>query len=258
MNGGALFVAVFLACAVEAVEATTIVLAAGTARDWRSALSGLVGGLVVLAVVVSALGPAVSDIPLRGLRLVVGGLLLVFGLQWLRKAILRASGHKAMHDEAQIYANSVAAASAAPNERRGRVPDWYAFTLAFKGVVLEGLEVVFIALTFGGNQHDIPLAALAAGCAVVVVAAAGIAVRAPLAKVPENTMKFVVGVMLTSFGMFWGAEGAGTHWPGSDAALLVVVPSVALFGLGLAWLLRRSPGSSVGRRRLGRPVVETS
>jgi uncharacterized membrane protein len=254
VNGGALFVAVFLACAVEAVEATTIVLAAGTARDWRSALSGLVAALVVLAVVVGVLGPAVSDIPLRGLRLVVGGLLLVFGLQWLRKAILRASGHKAMHDEDQIYADSVAAAAAAPTERRGRVSDSYAFTLAFKGVVLEGLEVVFIALTFGGNQHDVPLAAIAAVSAVVVVAAAGIAVRAPLAKVPENTMKFVVGVMLTSFGMFWGAEGAGTHWPGSDAALLVVVPAVALFGIGLAWLLRRSAAPVIRSQPVGQPV----
>ncbi len=249
-----MFVAVFLACAVEAVEATTIVLAAGTARDWRSALSGLVAALVVLAVVVGVLGPAVSDIPLRGLRLVVGGLLLVFGLQWLRKAILRASGHKAMHDEDQIYADSVAAAAAAPTERRGRVSDSYAFTLAFKGVVLEGLEVVFIALTFGGNQHDVPLAAIAAVSAVVVVAAAGIAVRAPLAKVPENTMKFVVGVMLTSFGMFWGAEGAGTHWPGSDAALLVVVPAVALFGIGLAWLLRRSAAPVIRSQPVGQPV----
>jgi uncharacterized membrane protein len=239
MNGGALFVAVFLACSVEAVEATTIVLAAGTARDWRSALTGLAAGLVVLAVVVGALGPAVSSIPLQGLRLVIGGLLLVFGLQWLRKAVLRASGHKALHDEAQLYLDEVAAAKQAPSQRRGGVSDWYAFTLAFKGVVLEGLEVAFITLTFGGNQHDIPLAALAAGCAIVAVAAAGIAVRAPLARVPENTMKFVVGVMLTSFGMFWGAEGAQAHWPGNDSALLWLVPAVLLYALGLVMLLRR-------------------
>jgi uncharacterized membrane protein len=239
VNGGALFLAVFLACAVEAVEATTIVLAAGTARDWRSALTGLAAGLVVLAVVVAALGPAVSSIPLRGLRLVVGGLLLVFGLQWVRKAILRASGHKALHDEAAIFLREVEAAGAAPAERRARVPDWYAFTLAFKGVVLEGLEVVFIALTFGGNQHDVPLAALAAVTAVVAVAGAGFAVRAPLARVPENTLKFVVGVMLTSFGMFWGVEGAGASWPGNDAALLVLVPAVALYALGIVAVLRR-------------------
>ena len=105
------------------------------------------------------------------------------------------------------------------------MPDWYAFTLSFKGVLLEGLEVVFIALTFGGNAHNIPLAAVAAGCAVVVVAVAGAAVRAPLARVPENTLKFIVGIMLTAFGTFWGAEGAGAHWPGSDAALLVLVPA---------------------------------
>jgi uncharacterized membrane protein len=246
MSGGALFLAVFLACTVEAVEATTIVLAAGTARDWRSALYGLFAALVTLAVLIGALGPALSAVPLHALRLVVGGLLLVFGLQWLRKAILRASGYKALHDEQQIYADEVAAAQAVPSERRGAVSDWYAFTLAFKGVVLEGLEVVFIALTFGANDHNLPLAALAAGAAVVVVALAGIAVRAPLARVPENSMKFVVGVMLTAFGTFWGAEGAGARWPGSDAALPVVVATVAVFGVVLVGALRRgrTPGAA--------------
>lgn len=238
-SAGALFAAVFLACAVEAVEATTIVLAAGTTRDWRSALTGLGAGLITLAVVVAALGPAISAIPLRPLRLIVGGLLLVFGLQWLRKAVLRASGYKALHDEAAIYLREVAAAETAGREKRGMVDDWYAFTLSFKGVVLEGLEVVFIALTFGSNQRDIPLAALAAVSAVVVVAAVGFAIRAPLARVPENTMKFVVGVMLTSFGMFWGAEGADARWPGSDAALLVIVPAVAAYALLIVGLLRR-------------------
>jgi len=250
LGAGALFVAVFLACAVEAVEATTIVLAAGTARDWRSAMTGMAAALAVLAVLVAALGPAVSALPLRELRLVVGALLLIFGLQWLRKAILRASGHKALHDEDAIYREQLAAAAAAQNRaaqgraaqggRSGSVPDWYGFTLSFKGVLLEGLEVVFIALTFGGNAHNIPLAGLAAVCAVAVVAAAGAAVRAPLARVPENTLKFVVGIMLTTFGMFWGAEGAGAHWPGSDAALLVLAPAIAVFALGLVALLRRA------------------
>jgi uncharacterized membrane protein len=120
------------------------------------------------------------------------------------------------------------------------VTDWYAFTLSSKGVVLEGLEVVFIALTFGANQHNVPLAALAALAAAVLVAAVGIAVRAPLARIPENTMKFVVGVMLTSFGIFWGAEGAGARWPGADAALVVVVPAVALFALLLVAALRKT------------------
>lgn len=244
-SAGALFVAVFLACSVEAVEATTIVLAAGTARDWRSTWIGVVAGLLVLAVVVAALGPGVTAIPLHYLRLLVGGLLLIFGLQWLRKAVLRASGYKALHDETELYAKHLSEAKAVDRERRGIVDDWYAFTLAFKGVVLEGLEVAFITLTFGSNQRDVPLAALAAGLAVVVVAGAGFAVRAPLARVPENTMKFVVGVMLTSFGMFWGAEGAGAHWPGDDAALLVVVPAVATYALALAGMLKRRRESEV-------------
>jgi len=255
----ALAVSVFLACAVEAVEATTIVLAAGTARHWRSALQGVAAGLVVLAVVVAALGPAVSAIPLHYLRLLVGGLLLVFGLQWLRKAVLRASGHKALHDEAAIYTRQLAAAQAARPERRSVVEDWYAFTLSFKGVVLEGLEVAFIALTFGSNSHDIPLAAIAALAAVVVVVAAGVAVKAPLARVPENTLKFVVGVMLTSFGMFWGAEGAGARWPGNDASLLALVPLVALYALALVAALRAardrsSSARSASPRRSPAPV----
>ena len=236
---GALFVAVFLACVVEAVEATTIVLAAGTARDWRSALQGVGAGLVVLAVIVAGLGPAVSAIPLGGLRLVVGAILLIFGLQCLRKAILRASGFKALHDEDLIFQTQLAAAQEADVRSRRGVSDWYAFTLSFKGVVLEGLEVAFIALTFGSNQHNIPLASVAAIAAVLVVAVAGLAVRAPLAGVPENTMKFIVGIMLTSFGMFWGAEGAHARWPGSDAALLVLIPGIAVLALGMVAALRR-------------------
>ncbi|HKD87128.1 MAG TPA: hypothetical protein VKB62_01250 [Streptosporangiaceae bacterium] len=238
-SAAALFIAVFLACAVEAVEATTIVLAAGTARDWRSAGVGTATALAALAVIVAVLGPAVSDIPLRGLRVVVGALLLVFGLQWLRKAILRASGHKSLHDEEKLYAEHMAEAAAQQSRHFLLAPDWYGFTLAFKGVLLEGLEVVFIVLTFGANAKNVGLATIAAGCAVVLVAAAGFAIRAPLARVPENTMKFVVGIMLTSFGIFWGGEGAGANWPGSDAALLVIIPAIALFGVGLTALLRR-------------------
>lgn len=239
MSNSALFIAVFLACLVEAVEALTIILAAGTARDWRSALTGLLAGLLVLTVVVAAVGPAVSALPLDSLRLFVGGLLLIFGLQWLRKAILRASGNKSLHDETAAFEATVAAARQAGARRGGAVRDWYAFTLAFKGVVLEGLEVVFIALTFGGNQHNIPLAAGAAAAAMAVVAVVGAGVRAPLSRVPENSMKFVVGVMLTAFGIVWGAEGAGAHWPGSDAALLVVIPAVGLYALALVALFRR-------------------
>jgi uncharacterized membrane protein len=239
MNGLALFVAVFLACAVEAVEATTIVLAMGTVRDWRSAGRGVAVALLVLAALVAALGPALSAVPLEQLRLVVGGLLLVFGLQWLRKAVLRASGYKALHDESQIFADEVAAARTAPDVERRWVGDWYAFTISFKGVLLEGLEVVFIALTFGSNQHNVGLAAVAAAAAVLVVAGAGFAVRAPLARVPENTMKFVVGVMLCAFGTFWGAEGAGAEWPGGDVALVVLVPAIAAYALAWVAILRR-------------------
>jgi uncharacterized membrane protein len=239
VSASALFIAVFLACMVEAVEATTIVLAAGTSRDWRSAIVGVGVGVGALSAIVAVLGPAISTIPLQGLRLVVGGLLLVFGLQWLRKAILRASGYKALHDEDKIFAAELEAAREAPREARGLVTDWYAFTLSFKGVLLEGLEVAFIALTFGSNQHDIPLAAIAAVCAIVVVVALGLAVRAPLARVPENTMKFVVGIMLTAFGTFWGVEGAGGKWPGADAALLVLVPAIAVFAVLLTAALRR-------------------
>ncbi|MDT5286768.1 MAG: hypothetical protein QOF88_1657 [Mycobacterium sp.] len=251
MNSSALFVAVFLACAVEAVEALTIVLAAGFGRDWRSAFLGVGSALAVLIAIVAALGPALTAIPLEALRLVVGGLLLIFGLQWLRKAILRASGLKAMHDEAAIYRAELAAVEAAPTHRRGVVKDWYSFTLSFKGVLLEGLEVAFIALTFGANQRNIPLAAIAALSAVVVVALAGIALRAPLARVPENSMKFVVGIMLTSFGIFWGAEGAGATWPGADAALLVLVPAVALFALALVAVLRRAAAGAVSAKAAG-------
>ena len=243
----ALFIAVFLACAVEAVEATTIVLAAGTARDWRSAGYGVGAALVVLAAIVAVLGPAVSDIPLRGLRAVVGALLLIFGLQWIRKAILRASGHKALHDEDKLDAKHLAEAESQQARRNGIVPDWYGFTLSFKGVLLEGLEVVFIVLTFGTNDHNVGLATVAAACAVALIAALGFAVKAPLARVPENTMKFVVGIMLTSFGVFWGAEGAGAHWPGSDAALLVIIPAIALYAIGLVALLRRTAETGTGQ-----------
>jgi uncharacterized membrane protein len=247
MTSAGLFVAVFLACLVEAVEATTIVLAAGTARDWRSAWMGVAAGVGVLGAVLVALGPAVTSIPLGGLRLVVGAVLLIFGLQWLRKAILRAGGAKALHDEDGIYRRELDAARRVAAEHRPGVPDWYAFTLSFKGVVLEGLEVVFIALTFGSNEHDLPLAAVAAVAAIVTVAAAGLVVRAPLARVPENTMKFVVGVMLTAFGTFWSAEGAHAHWPGSDAALPVLIVAIGALSLSLvAWLRRRTVPVEVG------------
>ena len=201
-------------------------------------------GLLVLVVVIAALGPAMSVIPVDVLRLFVGGLLLIFGLQWLRKAILRASGHKALHDETLAYQATLAEAKDAPTSGRAMVADWYAFTLSFKGVVLEGLEVAFIALTFGANQGSIPLAVVAAAAAVLLVTMAGFAIRAPLARVPENTMKFAVGVMLTAFGIFWGAEGAGVHWPGEDVALLVLIPAVALYAVVLVGVFKRRAPSA--------------
>jgi uncharacterized membrane protein len=233
-----LAISVFLACAVEAVEALTIVMAVGVTRSWRWALTGVGAGTAVLAVVVAALGPALTALPIDALRVIVGGLLLVFGLQWLRKAVLRYAGLKALHDEDKAFASETDAAQAAARADTGF--DAYSFTIAFKGVLLEGLEVAFIVLTFGANQHNIGLAAAAAAAAVVVVVIAGVLVRAPLARVPENTMKFFVGVMLTSFGIFWGSEGAGASWPGGDAALLVIIPSVALVSLAMVRWLRRA------------------
>lgn len=238
MNAAPLFASVFLASSVEAVEATTIVLASGIARDWKSSLTGAGAALVSLAVMIVALGPAISRIPLDWLRLVVGAVLLWYGLVWLRKAVLRASGYKALHDEAAIYQREVAAASALQAERRWVVEDWAAFRLSFNGVLLEGLEIVIIVLTFGANAHHTGIAGIAAGAAAVVVAIAGVAVRAPLTRVPENSLKFVVGVMLTSFGLFWTAEGARLHWPGDDKALLVVVPSVLVLSLVTVAALR--------------------
>jgi uncharacterized membrane protein len=232
-----LALSVFLACAVEAVEALTIVLAVGTTRSWASAMSGVGVAVVVLAALVLGLGPALTSLPIGVLRVVVGALLLIFGLQWLRKAILRRAGLKAKHDELAAFAQEAELARAEGARPAGF--DGYSFALACKGVLLEGLEVVFIVLTFGANQHRVGLAAAAAGVAVLLVAIAGVAVRAPLAKVPENTIKLAVGVMLTSFGMFWGAEGAGASWPGGDAALLAIVPAVLVAALAIASALVR-------------------
>src|SRR5205807_4652413 len=236
-----LAVSVFLACAVESVEALTIVLAVGYTRSWRSSLTGVGAAVVTLGALTAALGPALTALPINVLRVVVGALLLIFGLQWLRKAILRAAGLKALHDEREAYERELLAARAKGTVREGIDP--YSFTIAFKGVLLEGLEVVFIVLTFGANQHDVGLAAASAGLAVVVVVLTGIAVHAPLARVPENAMKFAVGVMLTSFGTFWRAEGAGAHWPGGDAALLAIVPATLAFAVGLVLAVRRLQSS---------------
>jgi uncharacterized membrane protein len=228
-----------LASGVEMVEATTIVLALGMSRGWRAPLLGTAASLGVLAVLTAALGPALERIPIDSLRLVVGTLVLLFGLQWLRKAILRAAGRLPKHDEDAAFAEELGRARAAGRERGSL--DGYSFTLAFKSVLLEGLEVVFIVLTLGANQGSIPLAAVGAAAAVVVVGVAAVFVRHPLSRVPENALKFGVGVMLTAFGTFWAAEGAGVHWPGEDAALLALVALTTAWSLAFVRVLRPEP-----------------
>ncbi|HEX2707087.1 MAG TPA: hypothetical protein VHM66_03650 [Solirubrobacterales bacterium] len=233
-----LVISVFLASAVEAVEAFTIVLAIGSTRDWRSALLGVGVATAILAILVLALGPALTSLPIGVLRLVVGGLLLVFGLQWLRKAILRAGGVLATHDEIAAFERETQAAEGVVAAHGDF--DGYSFSVALKAVLLEGLEVAFIVLTFGANQNRVGLAAVAGAVAVIAVLAVGAAAHAPLSRVPENAMKFAVGILLTSFGAFWGAEGAGATWPGGDAALPAVVLVVAACSLLLVAELRRA------------------
>jgi uncharacterized membrane protein len=232
-----LFLAAFLASAVEAVEALTIVLAVGIVRGWRATAFGVGAAACVLAAIVAALGPALQHIPISTLRLVVGALLLTFGLQWLRKAVLRAAGIRALHDEEAAFAEERRLAGDAAPAGAGRM-DWYAFTVAFKGVLLEGLEVAFIVLGFAGS-HTLSVAVGGATSAVVLVVIVGLIVRGPLARVPENSLKFVVGVLLTTFGIFWAGEGVGVSWPGEDLALLVIAAFMASLSIGLVRAVRR-------------------
>jgi uncharacterized membrane protein len=222
--------AVFLACTVEMVEALTIVFAVGHTRGWRSALQGVVVALLALGALVGAFGPALVHVPLTWLRLIVGGILLIFGLQWLRKAVLRASGLKAKHDEDVIYAETVEELRALGNAPSG---DRIAFAMAFKGVFLEGLEVVITVLTLGTSAHRLGLASIVAGVAVVLVAVVGIAVSKQLSAVPENAMKTSVGVLLISYGTFWVGEALKVKWPGNDGFLLALV---VFYGVSV-WLL---------------------
>jgi uncharacterized membrane protein len=226
-----LVAAPFIASAVEMVEALTIVMAVGVTRGWRSAIVGTLAALGTLALVVAALGPALALLPIDLLRLFVGGILLIFGLQWLRSAILRASGFKALRDEEVAFTKSQRSARSAA--RSGSRLDWYTFVVSFKGVLLEGLEVAFIVVALGGAEHSIALAAVGALAAAVVVLIVGVAVHGPLSRVPENAMKYGVGVMLTTFGIFWAGEGAGLHWPGNDASLV----GLLVFQLGTSALL---------------------
>jgi uncharacterized membrane protein len=241
-----LLAAVFLASAVEFVEAFTIVLAMGVTRGWRSAIWGAVAATVLLAAVTAVAGYAlVQWVPESTLRIVIGGLLLAFGLQWLRKAVLRAAGRKPLHDEAEAFRReSAAAAQAGTDQRLGL--DWVAFAVSFKAVLLEGVEVVFIVLTFGSNADSVPLAAAGAAAAAAVVLGAGALLRHPLTRVPENTIKFTVGLLLSTFGTFWLVEGLGGDWPGDDLALIGLL---ALWWAGsraaVAALRRHDPGYAV-------------
>jgi len=230
-------VAAFTASAVEVVEAFTLVLVAATLRGWRPALGGAAIGL--LALMVLALGPALQLIPIHALQLVVGVLLLLFGLGWLRKAVLRAGGVLALHDEAAIFAREQARVRALC-KRAERAADGVAALGAFKGVLLEGLEVVFIVIAVGAEGPGLTAwAALGASGACVIVIGAGLLVRRPMTRVPENALKFVVGVMLSSFGVFWTGEGLGVSWPGDDLALPAFATTFLAVGLGLARLIRR-------------------
>jgi len=251
LNSVLIFSGAFLAASVEMVEALTIVLAVGVTRGWRASLIGVGVGLLALAVVVGALGPSlVTYVPLNALRVVIGALLLVFGLQWLRKAIMRATGRKALHDESLIYQREVAELEKDP------IPlgfDWVAFTVSFKGIFLEGLEVAFIVLTFGANHGSYGLTLIAALAAAVIITSIGLLVRAPLSRVPENTIKFAVGLLLTSFGTFWTGEGVGVDWSLSDVTIPILIGVFALASFVLLRYMRPTTTKPVTR-----PEVITS
>ncbi len=225
--------AVFLACSVEAVEALTVVLAVGSTRSWRWTLSGVVGALLTLTAMVGALGPAIIALPVDLVRVLVGAVLLAIGLQWLRKAVLRAAGRKAHSDEQAVYLRTTREAQ---RERKKHGVDTYALTTAYTAVFVEGLEVVIIVVSFAAGGHGLRVGVVSALLAVLVVCVAGIAVRAPLARIPEDTLKFAVGVMLTSFGIYWLCEGAGLEV--SDALLPAIIAAVLCGGLLAARGLR--------------------
>jgi uncharacterized membrane protein len=234
----------FLASIVEFVEALTIVLAVGVTRQWRSTLIGVAAAVGVLALITVVFGSAiVLLVPIGTLRLVVGGFLVIYGLQWLVKAILRAAGAKAKHDEASIYqAELVAMREEPPAAATGM--DWISFTVAFKGVLLEGLEVAFIVVTFGASAGQLGPAALGAAVAGVLVLLVGVAVHRPLTRVPENGLKFVVGLMLTTFGVFWAGEGVGIEWVASDATLVGLFAIFAAASIAGVWAVNRRLSST--------------
>jgi uncharacterized membrane protein len=228
--------AAFVASTVEVVEAFTIVLAVASLRGWRPALTGAIAALVVLAITVAALGPVLNLVPLQGLQIVIGVLLLLFGLGWLRKAVLRAAGLMALHDEDAIFEREKS--SLEGGSRSERAENGIAVLASFKAVLLEGLEVIFIVLAVGAGRGLMIPASIGALAAFLVVMAVGLMIRKPLARVPENTLKFGVGVMLSAFGVFWTAEGIGAPWPGGDLALFGLAGVFLLGGLILVALVR--------------------
>ena len=230
--------AAFLASLVEAVEAFTIVLAVGTLRGWRPAAFGAVVALGVLGGLISLLGPLLDRVPLHPLQLVIGVFLLLFGMGWLRKAILRSVGLIPLHDEDAIFASEAGQLAEADDRRRASL-DWIAGLTAFKAVLLEGLEVVFIVIAVGAGRGLLWPAGLGALAACLAILVIGIAIHRPLAKVPENTLKFGVGVMLSAFGVFWTGEGLGIGWPGQDLSLAAFVLLFLSVGIATASVLRR-------------------
>jgi uncharacterized membrane protein len=242
----------FMASMVEFVEALTIVLAVGAVRGWRPALLGTGGALAVLGILVLTLGQSLSRVPLGAVQLVVGTLLLLFGLRWLRKAVLRAAGVLALHDEAQAFAHETEVLRKAGAALAGAF-DKVAFTTAFKIVMVEGIEVVFIVIALGANGRLIVPATAGALLALVAVIALGLCLHKPLANVPENSLKFGVGVMLCAFGSFWVGERIGLEWPGADWALLGLIAAYLVVALGLVALCRRLKGPA-GRRTKSQTV----
>jgi uncharacterized membrane protein len=244
-HAGSVFLAAFLASLVEFVEALTIVLAVGTVRGWRSSLLGAALGAALLIALVLLLGPTLGLIPITWLQLSVGVLLLLFGIRWLRKAILRAAGVIALHDEAQAYEKETAELRRAGAARLDGI-DLIATAASFKAVVLEGLEVVFIVIAVGATGRMLVPAGVGAGAALAVVLSLGLIVHRPLTKVPENALKLVIGVMVSAFGLFWIGEGLGDPWPGADWA----IP-----GLGLAFLASALLAIVLLRARLAKLTV---
>jgi uncharacterized membrane protein len=242
-----LVVAVLVASIVEMIEALTIVMAMGMTRSWRSTLLGVAAALISLTLFTIVAGYALATwLPEAALKIVVGTLLLIFGLQWLRKAILRSAGRKAMHDEDAIFAEEVEEARAAGGTPATGI-DWFSFVVSFKGVFLEGVEVVFIVITFGLSAGNVPVAAAAAAAGVVLVLVVGVAVRGPIARVPENTLKYAVGLLLAGFGTYWAVGGLGIftvdhesiEWPGADVALVAVLLGWLLLSRIMIAVLRR-------------------